>query len=88
MLSLVLCFVAGLIAGVVGYWVGRKIYWHIKTPRHVRRHLSKLRYRRRLNLALRHRRYYPVRSLRPYSGYNSDYRLSKLFEKLDRADND
>lgn len=82
------CFVSGLFTGVVGYWAGRKIYWRVKTPRHVRRHLSRLRYRRRLSLALRHRRYYPALPLRSYSGYNSDYRLSKLFEKLDRQDND
>ena len=87
----VLCaasFVAGLIVGVVGYWAARKIYWRIKTPRYVRHHLSRLRYRHRFILASRHRRYYPARHLRSYSGYNSDYRLSKLFEKLDRQDND
>ncbi len=83
-----LCFVSGFFAGAAGYWGARKIYWRIKTPSYVRRHFARLRYRRRLSLALRHRRYYPARSLRSYSGYNSDYRLSKLFEKLDSANDD
>ena len=88
LLLLLACFVAGLFTGAGSYWAGRKIYWRIKTPRYVRRHLSTLRYRRRLSVALHRRRYYPVRPLRAYAGYNSDYRLSKLFEKLDRQDND
>lgn len=85
---LVACFVTGLVLGAVGHWAARKIYWRVKTPRYVRRHLSALRYNRRRSVALRHRRYYPVRPLRSYAGYNSDYHLSKLFKKLDQQDND
>jgi hypothetical protein len=84
---LIACFVAGLVTGVVGYRTGRKIYWHVKTPRRVRRHFSTPRYRRRLGLTLRHRYYFSARP-RTYTGYHSDYRLSKLFDKLDRRDND
>jgi hypothetical protein len=84
---LIACFVAGLVTGVVGYWVGHKIYWHVKTPRLVRRHFSTLRYRRRLGLTLRHRYHFLARP-RTYTGRHSDYRLSKLFKKLDQQDND
>lgn len=80
-------FAAGVAVGwFIGY-VARKIYWLVKTPRHVRRHMSILRMR---GYRSRARRKFSLRRLtmRSYSGYDSDYRLSKLFEKLDRADND
>jgi len=88
MLLLSAFFTAGFFAGVVFYWLSRKFYWYVKTPQYVRRHFATIGHRRRLSVALRRRRYYPVRPLRSYAGYGSDYRLSKLFEKLDRRSDD
>lgn len=79
-----LCFVVGFVLGAAGYWAARKIYWHYKWPRLNRRHYQILRFRRY--------RSYPRSSLkiqrslrRSYSGYDNDYRLSKLFDRTDKT---
>jgi hypothetical protein len=84
MAPLVLCFVSGLAVGAVGHWAARKIYWHYKWPLLNKRHYHMLRFRRY--------RFYPRRSLkvqrslrRSYSGYGNDYRLSKLFDRVDKT---
>lgn len=90
MALLVLCFTLGVVVGGVGFWVLRKLYWRIYSPRLVRRYFAPPRYRRRVNTALRHRRPAVFRRLpiRTYAGYASNYRLTKLFDRLDQRDDD
>jgi|LakMenEpi03Aug12_release.lakeMendotaPanAssembly.Ray.scaffolds.fasta_scaffold198193_3 hypothetical protein len=87
MTPLIACFLSGCVVGAIGYWAARKIYWYNKLPKMPYRHKSILRFRRY--------RFHPRRSpslsrvLRgTYSGYSSDYRLNKLFEKIESRDND
>lgn len=90
MALLVLCFMSGVIVGGVGFCVLRKLYWHIYSPRFVRRYFAPPLYRRRVNMALRHRRPVVFRRLpiRTYAGYSSNYRLTKLLDRLDQRDDD
>lgn len=87
MAPLVSCFVAGLVVGVASHWAARKIYWHYKWPVLNKRYYHTLRFRQR--------RFYPRSSLkiqrslrRSYSGYDNDYRLSKLFDRVDKTRGD
>jgi len=84
MLPLVLCFLTGAVVGAVLHWAARKIYWYNAWPKLDRRHYHTLRFRRY--------RFYPRRSWqihrlrrRSYSRYDSDYRLSKLFQDVDKT---
>lgn len=78
MSALLLCFVSGCVTGCVGFWLGRKIYWHVKANRfnfRVRAPRRRFRFRRP-----RHRLSFGEKS---YRTALYDSRLARLFEKLD-----